>query len=83
MNFPSMLELQAVTNAPVDADLTLRAVTLKAIYTSVVSGATITASISGTGPTSDQKNRMFNDLGAAGLAVVNSGSTFTVAWQPQ
>ncbi len=80
MTFPTMRDLQTLASIPQDADQTLRALTLKAIYTAVVAGSNPTAAISGTGPTADQKNRMFNDLGAAGLLVTNSGSTFTVGW---
>ena len=80
MSFPTMTDLQQLTRTPIGADAALRALTLKAIYTAVVSGLATTASISGTGPTAEQKSRMFSDLQAAGLTVTNSGSTFTVGW---
>jgi len=80
MTFPSMRDLQSLTSVPIGADAALRALVLKAIYTAVVSGLATTASISATGPTAEQKNRMFSDLAAAGLTVTNSGSTFTVGW---
>ncbi len=77
--FPNMSELQQL--APTrGADVTMRGVVLKAIYTAIVSGLTTTAAISGTGPSSEEKNQMFKDLQASGLTVTNSGSTFTVGW---
>jgi hypothetical protein len=75
-----MIELQQLTSVPIGADAALRALTLKAIYTAVVSGLATSASISGTGPSAEEKNQMFKDLQQAGLTVTNSGSTFTVGW---
>jgi len=75
-----MQDLQQAMKAPVGTDNALRSLTLKAIYTAVVAGNTTTAAISGTGPTSEEKNQMFKDLQAVGLTVTNSGSTFTVGW---
>jgi hypothetical protein len=75
-----MIDLQELIRTPIGADAALRALTLKAIYTAVVSGLTVTASISGTGPSAEEKNQMFRDLASKGLTVTNSGSTFTVSW---
>ncbi len=80
MTFPQMMDLQSFSTGMSDPDKTLRALTMKAIWTAVVAGNTVTAAISGTGPSSEDKNKMFKDLGASGLVVTNSGSTFTVAW---
>lgn len=80
MNFPTMQELQQMMKAPQGADYALRALTLKAVYTAVVAGNTTTAAVSGTGPSSEEKNQMFKDLQSCGLTVTNSGSTFTVGW---
>ncbi len=80
MNIPTMRDMQELTNVPIGADAALRALVLKAVYTAAVSGLTVTAAISGTGPTGQQKEQLFRELRAAGLVVTNSGSTFTVAW---
>lgn len=80
MTFPSMLELQELTNVPISADSAIRALTLKAIYTAVVAGNTVTASISTVGPTAEQMRRLLADIHANGLNTTNSGSTFTVRW---
>ena len=80
MTFPQMMDLQEYSTGPANADMALRALTMKAIFTAVVAGNTVTAAISGTGPSAEDKNKMFKDLGASGLVVTNSGSTFTVAW---
>ncbi len=77
--FPSMSDLQQLA-ATRGADVTLRGLTLKAIYTAVVAGNVTTAAVSGTGPSSEEKQQMFKDLQAQGLTVTNSGSTFTVGW---
>jgi hypothetical protein len=78
--FPQMIDLQTLIKLPISADTAMRALILKAIYDAVQTGASITGSISSSGPTGDEMSRIFNELGAAGLAVVNSGSTFTVGW---
>ncbi len=80
MQFPDMRQLQTYTRVPIGADSAFRALILKAIYTAVVSGLATSAAISGTGPTADEKSRVFKELGDAGLTVTNSGSTFTVGW---
>lgn len=81
MSFPTMQELQQLSNVPIGADAALRGLVLKAIYTAVVAASsTTTAAISGTGPTGAQKENMFKELRQAGLTVTNSGSTFTVGW---
>lgn len=80
MTLPTMLDMQQLTNVPISADATFRAVVLKAIYTAAVVPGTTTAAISGTGPTGQQKEQFFRELRAAGLTVTNSGSTFTVGW---
>ncbi len=80
MTFPQMMDLQSFSTGASDPDKTLRALTMKAIWTAVVAGNTVTAAISGTGPSAEDKNKMFKDLGASGLTVTNSGSTFTIAW---
>lgn len=80
MEFPSLIDMQSLTNVPIGTDAAIRALTLKAIYTAAVSGLTTTAAISTTGPTAEQLRRLFADIHANGLNVANSGSTFTVRW---
>jgi hypothetical protein len=80
VKFPQMIDLQSLTRTPISTDAAFRALILKAIYTAVVAGSATTAAISGTGPSASDKSMVFNDLGAAGLVVTNSGSTFTVGW---
>lgn len=79
MTLPNMLDLQEL--APLKGtDATFRGGVLKAIYTGVVAGNAVTGAISGTGPTSQEKQQLFRELRAQGLTVTNSGSTFTVGW---
>lgn len=80
MQFPSMLDLQELVRVPIGTDAAIRALTLKAIYTAVVTGASVTAAVSTSGPTAEQMTRLFSDIQANGLKVTNSGSTFTVGW---
>jgi hypothetical protein len=80
MTFPTMHNLQNLTRTPIGTDAAMRALILKAIYTAVQAGSATTASISSTGPTADDMSKIFSDLGASGLTVTNSGSTFTVGW---
>lgn len=80
MEFPVMIDLQQLVKVPIGTDAAIRALTLKAIYTAVVSGLSVTAAISTVGPTAAQMTRLFSDIQANGLKVTNSGSTFTVGW---
>ena len=77
---PTMLEMQTLTNVPIDTDEALTALTLQAMYTAAVAGNTTTAAISTSGDLGPQTERLFNDLQSQGLTVTNSGSTFTVGW---
>lgn len=79
MTLPNMIDLQQLLPAN-GTDATFRGVVLKAIYTGVVAGNAVTAAISGTGPSGQEKEQFFRELQAAGLTVTNSGSTFTVGW---
>lgn len=81
MSFPQMSDLQTLIKLPISADTATRAAILKAIYTAVVSGTSTTAAITPTsGVTSDEMTRIFQELGASGLLVTNSGTTFTIGW---
>jgi len=81
MNFPQMYDLQQMIKLPISPDTATRAAIHNAIYTAVVSGLSTSAAITPTsGVTPDEMSRIFKQLGDSGLAVVNSGSTFTVGW---
>ncbi len=80
MDMPKMVDLQQLTKLPIGSNAAITALTLKAIYTAVVSGLATSASISTSGATMQDLAQLFQSLGEAGLTVTNSGTSFTVGW---